>query len=61
MGSFFAQSVGFFALTSQLSERHLEPVKRLIDKFRAFTLEAYERFVSCWQGFFYIAATEMRK
>ncbi len=42
MGSFFAQSVGFFALTSQLSERHLEPVKESIDKFRAFTLEAYE-------------------
>jgi hypothetical protein len=42
MGSFFAQSVAFFALTSQLSERHLEPVQESIDKFRSFTLEAYE-------------------
>lgn len=42
IGSFFAQSVAFFALTTQLSQRQLEPVANSVDKFRSYTLDAYE-------------------
>ena len=42
ISSFFAQSVAFFALTSQLSQRQLEPVEDSVDKFRSYALDAYE-------------------
>ncbi len=42
ISSFFAQSVAFFALTSQLSQRQLEPAEDSIEKFRSYALEAYE-------------------
>lgn len=42
MSSFFAQSVAFFALTAQLSQRQLEPVADSLEKFRSYALEAYE-------------------
>jgi hypothetical protein len=42
ISSFFAQSVAFFALTSQISQRQLEPVEDSIDKFRSYALDAYE-------------------
>ena len=42
MGTFFAQSVAFFALTAQLSQRALEPVPDAIDQFKSLTLEAYD-------------------
>jgi hypothetical protein len=42
MSSFFAQSVAFFALTTQLSQRQLEPVEDSVEKFRSYALEAYE-------------------
>jgi hypothetical protein len=42
MGSFFAQSVAYFALTTQLSQRQLEPAADPVEQFRAYALDAYE-------------------
>jgi hypothetical protein len=42
MGTFFSQSVGFFALTAQLSQRALQPVPEAVDQFKSLTLEAYD-------------------
>jgi hypothetical protein len=42
ISGFFAQSVAFFALTSQLSQRQLEPLEGSVEKFRSYALEAYE-------------------
>ncbi len=42
MSSFFAQSVAFFTLTTQLSQRQLEPAADPVEQFRSYALEAYE-------------------
>ncbi len=42
MTSFFAQSVAFFALTTQLTQRQLEPAPDSAEQFRSYALEAYE-------------------
>jgi len=42
MGRLFAQCVGFFALTGQLSRQQLDPVPESVEEFRSLTLEAYE-------------------
>jgi hypothetical protein len=42
MSSFFAQSVGFFTLTGQLSAQQLEQAANSVEPFRSLTLEAYE-------------------
>ncbi|MCK1400730.1 hypothetical protein IVB45_12640 [Bradyrhizobium sp. 4] len=42
MSSFFAQSVAFFTLTSQIAQRQLEPAAEPVDQFRSYALEAYE-------------------
>src|SRR5258705_9631325 len=42
MSSFFAQSVAFFTLTTQLFERQLEPAEASVDRFRSYALDAYE-------------------
>jgi hypothetical protein len=42
MGRFFAQCVGFFALTNQIARQQLEPVPASIEEFRSVALEAYE-------------------
>jgi hypothetical protein len=42
MSRFFAQCVGFFALTDQLSRQQLEPLPSSIEEFRSVALEAYE-------------------
>jgi hypothetical protein len=42
MSTFFAQSVAFFALTTQLVQRQLEPAPDSIDQFRSYALDAYE-------------------
>ena len=42
ISSFFAQSVGFFALAGQLSRRNLETVPDAMENFRSLTLEIYD-------------------
>ena len=42
MSSFFAQSVAFFTLTTQLVQRQLEPATDPVDQFRSYSLDAYE-------------------
>lgn len=42
MSSFFAQSVAFFTLTTQLVQRQLEPAADPVDQFRSYALDAYE-------------------
>ncbi|WBL80440.1 hypothetical protein I3J27_08475 [Bradyrhizobium xenonodulans] len=42
MSSFFAQSVAFFTLTTQLAQRQLEPATDPVDQFRSYALDAYE-------------------
>ena len=42
MSSFFAQSVAFFTLTTQLVQRQLEPAADSVDQFRSYALDAYE-------------------
>jgi hypothetical protein len=42
MSSFFAQSVAFFTLTTQLVQRQLEPATDSVDQFRSYALDAYE-------------------
>ena len=42
MSSFFAQSIGFFALAGQLARQQLEPIDDSIEEFRKLTLESYE-------------------
>ena len=43
MASYFAQSVGFLALTGKLSPQELDDVSESVQKFRALNLEAYEQ------------------
>ncbi|MBR0854155.1 hypothetical protein [Bradyrhizobium liaoningense] len=42
MSSFFAQSVAFFTLTTQLAQRQLEPATDPVEQFRSYALDAYE-------------------
>ena len=42
MSRFFAQCVGFFALTGQLARQQLDPVPASTDEFRSLALETYE-------------------
>jgi len=42
MSTFFAQSVGFFTLTTQLVQRQFEPAADSVDQFRSYALDAYE-------------------
>jgi hypothetical protein len=42
MSGFFAQSVAFFTLTTQLAQRELEPAVNPVDQFRSYALETYE-------------------
>ena len=42
MSGFFAQSVAFFTLRSQLVQRQLEPATDSVDQFRSYALDAYE-------------------
>jgi hypothetical protein len=42
MSSFFAQSVAFFTLTTQLFQRQLDPAADSVDQFRSYALDAYE-------------------
>jgi hypothetical protein len=42
MSTFFAQSVAFFTLTTQLVQRQLEPAADSVDQFRSYALDDYE-------------------
>lgn len=42
MSTFFAQSVAFFTLTTQLFQRQLEPAAGSVEQFRAYALDPYE-------------------
>ncbi len=42
MSGFFAQSVAFFTLRTQLAQRQLEPATDSVDQFRSYALDAYE-------------------
>jgi hypothetical protein len=42
MSSFFAQSVAFFTLRTQLDQRQLEPATDSVDQFRSYAIDAYE-------------------